>query len=112
MPFGLTREPSTFMWLMNTILKPLIGKSVMVRWNFSLYPFTIGACSTYLTLLDILCRERLYVNLEKCNFYKKDLKYLSFVILGDGLKMDPKKIKSILDAIAAPITECIKQKIF
>eukprot|EP01018_Ginkgo_biloba_P018965 Gb_14600 [translate_table: standard] len=59
--------------------------------------------------MDTLRREKLYVNLEKCSFGQTELKYLGLIVSRDGLKMDQEKNFSL---IAAPMTECIKGKVF
>lgn len=37
------------------------------------------------------------INLKKCSFMKEEIVYLGFVMLVDGLKMDPKKVEAILN---------------
>ena len=37
------------------------------------------------------------INLKKCSFMQEEIVYLGFVILANGLKMDPKKVKIILE---------------
>ena len=37
------------------------------------------------------------INLKKCSFVKKELVYLGFVITIESVKMDPKKLKAILE---------------
>ena len=37
------------------------------------------------------------INLNKFSFVKKELVYLGFVVSAEGLKMDPKKVKAILE---------------
>ena len=44
-----------------------------------------------------LREEKLLINLKKCSFVKKELVYLGFVVLAKGLKMDPQKVKAILE---------------
>ena len=41
--------------------------------------------------------EKLLINLKKCNFVKKELVYLGFVVSAEGLKMDLEKVKAILE---------------
>ena len=43
-------------------------------------------------VFDKLREEKLLINLKKCRFVK-ELVYLGFVVLTEGLKMDPKKFK-------------------
>lgn len=48
-------------------------------------------------VLEKLQSEKLLVNIKKCSFFKSELVYLGFVILKDGLKMDPEKVQAIVD---------------
>ena len=47
-------------------------------------------------VFDKLREEKLLINLKKCIFVK-ELVYLGFVVLAEGLKMDPEKVKAILE---------------
>ena len=44
-----------------------------------------------------LQKEKLLIILKKCSFLKKELVYLGFVVLEEGLHMDPKKVQPILN---------------
>eukprot|EP00253_Pinus_taeda_P008365 PITA_08365 len=48
-------------------------------------------------VLQRLQHEKLLLNLKKCSFMKEELVYLGFVISAEGLKMDPEKIKAIME---------------
>ena len=48
-------------------------------------------------VLRTLQKEKLPINLKKCSFLKKELVYLGFVVLEEGLKMDPDKVQAILN---------------
>ena len=37
------------------------------------------------------------INLKKCTFMQQELVYLGFVVSKEGLKMDPEKVKAILE---------------
>eukprot|EP01018_Ginkgo_biloba_P014349 Gb_07058 [translate_table: standard] len=108
MLFGLTGAPSTFMRLMNTILKSLIGKCVVIYLD-DILVFSRSQeehVHHLRQVLEILRQAKLYVNLDKCSFCQKEMRYLGFIISSKGSKMDPRSV------ITAPMTECIKGKTF
>ena len=48
-------------------------------------------------VFEKLREEKLMINLKKCSFVKKELVYLGFLVLAEGLKIDPEKVKAILE---------------
>ena len=139
MHFGLTNVPSTFMRLMNHILRAYIGKFVVVYFDDILvYSKSLDEHVTHLkAIFDVLRKEKLYANIKKCTFCTNKITFLGYVVNDKGIHVDQEKVKVIREwpkptsvsdvksfhglasfyrrfikdfsTIAAPITECIKK---
>jgi hypothetical protein len=48
-------------------------------------------------VLQTLCEHKLYAKFDKCDFYQKKIQYLGHVISEEGIAVDPKKIKAIME---------------
>ena len=91
--------PSTFQGLMNSIFKPFLQKIVLVFFDDILIyrkPWEDHARHVD-KVIQLLKEKQLYAKPSKCFFGVKEVEYLGHIVSDEGAKVDPKKIKAMMD---------------
>ena len=97
LPFGITSACEIYQKRMSRIVESVPGVLCMID-DILVYGSTQEEHDQRLRLvLNRLKSEGVTLNKNKCEFSRTTLKFLGHVVGTDGLKLDPEKIKSILN---------------
>jgi hypothetical protein len=97
MPFGLTNAPSTFVRLINEVVRAFIGKFMVVYFDdILIYNKSIDKHIDHLRVVFNALRDaRLFGNLEKCTFCTDPVLFLGYVVTPQGIELDHAKVEAI-----------------
>lgn len=142
MPFGLSNAPSTFMRVMNQLLRPFIGKFVVVYFDdILIYSSSFNEHIIHVKqVLTLLRKDSFYAASKKCVFMTPKVLFLGYVVSGEGIQVDESKVAAVQEwptpttitevrsfhglasfyrrfipqfsSIMAPLTDCMKGKSF
>jgi len=106
--FGLTNSPATFQAMINELLRDLIntGKVAVFIDNVIVGTETEERHDELVAeVVKRLEENDLYMKLEKCKWKVKEVEFLGVVIGPEGIKMEKKKVKGVLEW---PTPKCVK----
>ena len=107
MLFELTNALTTFQELINHVLYNHLNEFIIVYLNDILIYFKSEEDHEkhVKEVLRKFQEKKLYFKSEKCEFHKQQIEYLEHIVIIKKLKMNLKKIKTIIEFL---MSECIK----
>jgi hypothetical protein len=96
MSFGLTNAPAYFMYLMNKVFMKYLDKFVVVFIDdILIFSKNEEEHDEHLRLvLQKLRENQLYIKLNKCEFWLKEVSFIGHIISERGISIDPSKVST------------------
>ena len=97
MPFGLCNAPGTFQAFINEVLREYLDVFCTAYLDdILIYSDTIEDHTSHVNaVLQKLHENKMYLDIYKCDFHVKEIKYLGLIITTEGLRMDQTKVDTI-----------------
>ena len=96
--FGMTNSPATFQTMMNNIFQNLIAEGIVVVYLDDILIFTKTEeehVQAVQRVLQVLKENKLFLQREKCEFYKQWIEHLGLVISENKVSMDLVKVAGV-----------------
>jgi len=96
--FGMTNSLATFQTMMNNIFRDLIAEGIMVVYLDDILIFTRTEeeyAKAIWQVLQVLQEHKLFLHLEKYEFFKEQIEYLGLVISENWVSIDPVKVAGV-----------------
>lgn len=108
LPFGLSNAPATWQRFIDRVLGMDLEPYVFVYLDDAIIvTSTFEKHSEILEeIFKRLAAAKLTLNKDKCHFCKPELRYLGYVVDSQGLRVDPDKVKTIMDL---PVPRNVKE---
>jgi hypothetical protein len=99
MPFGLTNAPTTFMRLVDDVLRPFTNSFVIVYLDdILIFNRTWEEHMQHIRqVLSNLRQHKIYANVENFSFSMNKVQCLDYIVDEHGVHVDPSKIQVICD---------------
>ena len=99
MPFGLTNAPADCQRFINDVLHPFLDAFCTAYLDdILIYSETLEEHQPHIKkVLEALSKVSLHLKPEKYEFHKTEVKYLGLIISADSVKMDPKKVRAVVE---------------
>jgi len=99
MPFGLQNAPAAFQHFINHTLHGFLDKFASAYLDdIIIYSKSKNEHQEHVRqVLEALQKAGLQIDINKCEFSVQETKYLGLIISNKGLKMDPDKLKAIIE---------------
>jgi hypothetical protein len=99
MPFGLINASAIFLHLMNDIFQEFLDDFVVCYFDdILIFSNNKEDHEEHVRLvLQKLINAGLYAKLKKCVFHQLQVEFLGYIISGEGLSIDPKKIQIFME---------------
>ena len=96
--FGLSNTLVSFQGYINKILAKKLNIFVIVYLD-NIFIYIEDQGRSYMEVmqwvLDLLRKNGLFINLKKCWFYKNEVRFLRYIVLNQGIRMEDEKIKAV-----------------